>query len=115
MAIRETTKVGGLAVEVRELTVAEVRDWLLKREIGAPVDPVYALALDDCSLEDIAMMTDRSADELAVEPSELADLVALCKRINPHFFRVRAALVSTARAAVEAARLAQSTAPAQPS
>lgn len=113
MALRERVPVGAMSVEVRELTVAEVRDWLLAREVGAPVDPVYALALDDCSLEDIAAMCSTPAEQLAgAAPSDLEGLVAACRRINPHFFRVRAVLNSAALLNLSALQPPQSNATA---
>ncbi len=90
--------VGALTVNVRELTFGEVRDWMVSSEAGAAIDPLHALAFDDCSLDDIARMCDRSAAELeAFTPSELESLVRTCKEINPHFFRLRAALSGVAQ------------------
>lgn len=90
--------VGALAVNVRELTFGEVRDWMVSSEAGAAIDPLHALAFDDCSLDDLARMCDRSAAELEeFTPSELESLVRTCKELNPHFFRLRAALSGVAQ------------------
>lgn len=88
----------GLSVSVRELTVAEVRAWLVEAEAGAAVDPLRAMVFDDCSLDDLARMSDVPAETLEqFTTSELAPLHDAAKALNPHFFRVRAALIRVAR------------------
>ena len=106
--------VGGRSVAVRELTVGQVRDWLIEAEMGADVDPIHALALEDCSLDDLARMSDNSARELeAYAPSELVELTEACKALNPHFFRVRVALNGVTRLMLkEAEQLASTATPA---
>lgn len=87
----------GLPVTVRELTVAEVRSWLVEAESGAPVDPLRAMVFDDCSLDDMARMVDVAAAALEqFTNSELEPLRDACRALNPHFFRVRAALARVA-------------------
>lgn len=86
-------------VTARELTVAEVRTWLVEVEAGTEVDPLGSMIFDDCSLSDLARMSD--VDPAALEGltyGELAPLRDACKMLNPHFFRVRAALQKVARA-----------------
>lgn len=108
--------VGELAVNVRELTVAEVRAWMVECEAGATTDPLHALAFEDCGLDDIARMCDVSVAVLEnYTLSELADLVTTCKALNPHFFRVRAALSGVARMMLEEAKALRSTAAPAPS
>ena len=104
---------GARTVTVRELTVREVRDWLTAQEVARESDVIGALALDECSLDDLAHMSDISAVDLeGYAPSELVDLVSLCKALNPHFFKVRAALSSVARLVLTEAQALASTAPA---
>ncbi len=104
MRATRIVRVGDRPVTVKELTVGEVRAWVVDVEAGATIDPLHALALDECSLSDLARMSDIAAADLeAYAPSELADLVAACKALNPHFFRVRAALAATARTMMEEA------------
>ena len=80
-------------VTVRELTVAEVRDWATESAAAGHRDPVHAFALPDLGLDELARMTDSSAGELeSFAPSELDELVAAAKSLNPHFFRLRSAL-----------------------
>lgn len=96
-AIREID-LPGLRVVVRELTVSEVRSWLVEAESGAPVDPLRALVFDDCSLDDLARMSDAPAEALEqFTAGELATLHDAAKGLNPHFFRVRAALTRVAQ------------------
>lgn len=101
-------------VTVKELTVGEVRNWLLDAETGVSEDPLHALALEDCSLADLARMSDIDARALEdYAPSELAPLIAAARELNPHFFRVRAALSGVARMMLkEAEALALSKTPA---
>lgn len=104
MRATRSVTLGDRAVTVKELTVGEVRAWVVEVETGATVDPLHALALDACSLADLARMSDIAAGELErYTPSELAPLVTACRELNPHFFRVRAALVATARKMMDAA------------
>lgn len=98
MAATRTVTVGATAVTVRELTFGEVRDWLTETETGQAEDPLHALALEECSLADLARMSSISVRELEdYTPTILTDLLAACKALNPHFFRVRAALSGVAR------------------
>jgi hypothetical protein len=85
-------------VTVKELTVGEVRNWMLDVETGKGEDPLHALALEECSLADLARMAEIEASALEdYTPSELAPLMEAAKALNPHFFRVRAALSGVAR------------------
>ena len=87
---------GGLVVTVRELTVAEVRALLITEEQAS--DPLQAMMFDGFGLGDLLLMSDASAADLEqFAPSELQPLVDACQKLNPHFFRVRAALVRVAR------------------
>ena len=112
MAVTRSVSVGDRLVTVRELTVREVRDWLADADCGAPDDPIHALAHEDCSLSDLARMSDIAARDLEdYTPSELEALVATARKLNPHFFRVRAALSGVARLMLREAAALVSTAP----
>jgi hypothetical protein len=90
--------IGSESIEVRELTVAEVRAWMSEIEAIPQRDALHALALEDCGIDDLARMCNVSTHQLeAFSPSQLAPVVAAAKELNPHFFRVRAALNSVAR------------------
>lgn len=115
MALTHRLAAGSLTVTVRELTVREVRDWALKAEQGLiEVDPVAALALEDASLQDMAFMCDATVAELEVlAPSELAELVAVCRKLNPHFFRLKGAMAGAALVMRDQAQRLPSGAPAR--
>ena len=84
-----------LAVVVRELTVAEVRNALLTDE--AVGDPLQSMVFDGFGLGDLLAQCDASAADLErFTPSELAPLVDACRELNPFFFRVRAVLARSA-------------------
>lgn len=108
-ASRVVTLPGGLSVTVRELTVREVRDWLVADP--AP-DPLRAYVFEDFSLDDLARMSDVAPEALeSYAPSELAPLVQAAQSLNPHFFRPRAALAQVTRALLAESWPTPSTAP----
>lgn len=106
MPATRTIQLGERAVTVRELTVADVRELLITEPRQA--DPLHALAFDGFGLHDIACQCDATADDLEpFAPSDLQPLVDACRELNPHFFRVRAALSGVARLMLaEAERMA---------
>lgn len=113
MPLTYDVQAGPLTVTVRELTVREVRDWAQSIEMGLiKVDPVAFMAMEDCSLQDMEFMTDKTVAELEVlAPSELAEIVAICRKLNPHFFRLRAAMSGAALVMREEALRSVSSAP----
>ena len=102
--------VGERSVAVKELTVTEVRDWIAEAEAGLSVDPVRAMVFDDCSLDDLARLSDMLADDMeACTVAQLTPLRDKAKALNPHFFRVREALISVSRAIQAGLALSSST------
>lgn len=90
---RQVTLPNGETATVRELTVAEVRDWVTDSAAAGARDPIHALALDGLGLDELARMVSCTAADLeAFAPSELAELLETAKALNPHFFRLRSAL-----------------------
>lgn len=89
--LTETLDIGGRAVTIQELSVAEVRAWLMQSAEGmASADPVGALLLPDITLTDIARMTDLiPADMERMAPSDLDAVAGHCKRVNSFFFSLR--------------------------
>lgn len=99
MSATKVVELAGVQVTVRELTVAEVRTWLAEIEAGVVVDPLGSMVFDDCSLDDLARMSDATAAGMEMLTyGELLPLRDACKALNPHFFRVRAAVQKVARA-----------------
>ena len=101
-------------VVVREITVGEVRDWLIDVESGnGQADLVTGTVWPDFGLDDLARMCNASVADLeAYIPSERETLVVACKELNPHFFRPRAAVAKVARAMQAELQRTQSTAAA---
>lgn len=81
--------VGDRIFTVHEMTVAEVRQWLLDVENGtAVVDPVGEFVVTGCSVADLARMCHVQAAEFdAFRPSEIQPVVEAAKKLNPHFSR----------------------------
>ena len=92
--------IDGRAVTVRELTVAEVRNWLkdLEQVREGGIDLVTEGIMADASISDVARMTDLSPEDLDnLTPSQIEEVVTSCREINPHFFRLRDRLLEAAR------------------
>lgn len=85
-------KIGGRLVNVRELTVGQVREYIAMEEAGSrSIDPVTDLILEDVSLRDLVAMTDLSLDEIdGMTTRELDEVVHICKEMNPGFFLMAA-------------------------
>lgn len=101
MAVTKTVSLGEcLSVTVRELTVAEVRDWAVELGNGErKIDIGGEYAFDGYSLDDLLRMSNaKLADLECLTPSELAPLAAACQEVNPHFFKARAAVDAANRA-----------------
>lgn len=87
IAARRTVEFPSRTIIVRELTVAEVRAWIIDLETG--IQPDHFLSMLDASfnLSDLPRMTDASAAQIeALRPSELDHLVRVAKALNPDFF-----------------------------
>ncbi|MGH1509514.1 phage tail assembly protein [Ralstonia solanacearum] len=91
MALTKTTHVTDRDVQVRELTVQEVRDWYAALATSTDeVDVVGLLLFGDVTLGDIERMTDLTPAALAtLAPSDVARVIADVKEVNPHFFDLR--------------------------
>jgi hypothetical protein len=87
-------------VTVRELTVLQVRNWLSEAEQPKARDVVSEALFSDCSLGDLQRMTSLTAGQIdALRPSQIREVIALCKELNPDFFGLRALLVRAPAAA----------------
>lgn len=89
--------VNGIAIKVKELTVAEVRHWMMDmavQESKCPEDNI-AIVLDQglfegIGLSDILRMTDMTKCQMEhFTPSELQVVIQKCKELNPDFFGMR--------------------------
>ena len=88
-------QLGNTSVTVRELTVLQVRNWLA--EVVQPSvqsDIVDQALFGDCALSDLQRMTSLSSEQIdQLRPSQLREVIALCKELNPDFFGFMARLV----------------------
>lgn len=98
----ETINLDGIKVTIRELTVADVRDWLKSIETPSPkVDAVDKLLIEGEDLSDLLRMTNLTSDDInLMTPSGLRRLYASCKEVNADFFGLRARLEELGRAAL---------------
>ena len=89
--------VDGQAVICRELTVLQVRGWLNDMVQATVEDPLDSALFADCSLGDVKRMTDLNDDRInAMRPSQLVQVIAVCKELNPHFFALRGRMLKAA-------------------
>ena len=85
-------------VTVRELTFADVRDWLRRREILKSRDVIHALAFEDFGIDDLAEMSDATTEEMEACAVRTQAADRSLQGAEPAFFRTRAALAQAARA-----------------
>ncbi len=91
-ALTKTIDLGDCTVTVRELTVAEVRAWLREAETAGEgeVDIVGEALMEECSFDDLARMSDLAVEEMDdLAPSEIAQVIAAAREVNPAFFGLR--------------------------
>lgn len=86
--------VDGLAVLVREVDVATGRRLMMET-----TESVYdAMLMEDLRFSDLQLLTDLTPAQIdALRPSQLAEVVGVCKRMNPHFFAMAARLAALSR------------------
>ena len=97
MAVKTPVKIGEHVVVVRELAVEEVRDWMVAIEGKThSVDPVGDFLFEDVAIADLEMMCEMpegfSFD--ALTPSQIQPILEEARKLNPHFFRVRAVVAA---------------------
>lgn len=103
MRKEDLINVNGIAIKVKELTVAEVRHWMMdmaaQEESKKPEDNI-GIVLDQglfegIGLSDIVRMTDLTKCQIEhFTPSELQVVIQKCKELNPDFFGMRGRLLS---------------------
>ena len=89
MRVIREIEVAGLKVQVRELTVGEIRAWL--KDAAAPGgDLVDAALFDDFGIPDLCRMTDLKAEDVdALQPSDMRKIAAVAQEVNADFFAMR--------------------------
>lgn len=79
--------IGGMQVICRELTVMQVRKWLEEASQPANMDTVSAVLFKDCTINDVVRMTSLTAEQIDdLRPSQVEQVIDICKELNPHFF-----------------------------
>lgn len=91
IAVREVVEFGEGAtaryVEVRELTLAQLRVWLAQAAANPSTDWLAACLLEEGDIADLVHFSDLTpAGAEAYTPSELAHVWARVKVVNAHFF-----------------------------
>lgn len=100
MRVIREIEVGGRKVQVRELTVGEIRAWM-KDSGMVSGDLVDAALFEEFSLPDLLRMTDLTTDDVAgMAPSELRQVFAVAEEVNADFFGMRSRALALGRAAL---------------
>lgn len=90
--------IGERNVQVLELTLGEIRAWLRDISTGGASagDLVDALLFADFDPDALRRMTGMTSEQLdAFTPSELHQVAAACREVNPDFFAMRQRMVET--------------------
>ena len=96
MRLTERIETGAGAVTLRELTVGEVRRWLAEISSGIelPTDLVGNVLFDRFSLFELALFIDGAAPDYdALTQSEVRQIEATARTLNPDFFGFRQRLL----------------------
>lgn len=87
IAVHRTVDFPSRTIVVREMTVAEIRAWIIDLETGIQPDEFLSLLNAGFSLADLPRLTDATAAQIeALRPSELERLVSIAKALNPDLF-----------------------------
>lgn len=98
MRKEDRINVNGVPITIKELTVAEVRHWMMdmiEKEKSTDESEQLEFVLDqklfeDIGISDIVRMTDLTADVVRdFTPSEFRTVIERCKVLNPDFFGMR--------------------------
>lgn len=88
MRVIREIDLGGKPVQVKELTVGDIRRWLASKE--TPDGLVDSLLFEEVSLSDLEFLTDLDAAAVdALTPTEIEKILALAKEVNQAFFVMR--------------------------
>lgn len=100
MRVTREFDLGGVKVNIVELTLGEIRAWLKDVATASP-DPegvVDALLFDDFDPAALLRMTDLSREQLdAFTPTDLRKLAAECREVNADFFAMRQRMAAAQR------------------
>ncbi|MFV3367562.1 hypothetical protein ACNFH5_05205 [Pseudomonas sp. NY15435] len=98
MALTQTVRLGEVIVQVRELTVGEIRQMLKSMAEGGDGDMVDYAVLEEIGLRELLLMTDLEQEIIeGLAPSQLRKVYEACREINKDFFALRARVEETGR------------------
>lgn len=98
MRVIREIEIGGRKVQVKELTVGEIRAWLKDAQFGAS-DVVDVLLFEDIDLPALARMTDLDAAAIeAMTPGDLRRVIDAAREVNADFFAMRDRVTASGRA-----------------
>lgn len=102
MALKQTVSLGEINVQVRELTVGEIRQLLKTMAEGADGDLVEYAILEEIGLRELQLMTDLELEIIEdLAPSQLREVYQACREINKDFFALRGRVEETGRRVLE--------------
>ena len=100
MRVIREIEVAGLKIQVRELTVGEIRAWL-KDSGMVSGDLVDAALFEEFSLPDLQRMTDLTTEAVAgLTPGDLREVFKACEEVNADFFAMRSRALVLGRSAL---------------
>ena len=103
MRVVREIEIAGRKVQVKELTVGEIRAWLKSSAEGS-LDVVDATLFEDFGIDDLRHMTDLSADDIdAMTPAAIRELEKVAREVNADFFGMRSRLVAMGRQVIQRA------------
>lgn len=98
MAIKRNLEINAKNIEINELSVSQVRDWIKGTASQRFDDPVDYLLFDDFVVNELTCFTSLSAAEInEFTPRELRLVVDAVKEVNPHFFELTTKLATMGR------------------
>jgi hypothetical protein len=87
MRIIKECDVAGQKVQVKELTVGEIRAWLAGKT--EPGDLVDSMLFEELSLSDLPVLTSLSAEAVeALTPAEIDAILPVIREVNGRFFQM---------------------------
>lgn len=102
MALKQTLDFDGLRVEVRELTVGEIRQLLKTMADGSGGDLVDSMLLEEIGLAELQLMTNLEPEQLDdLTPGQLRKVYEACREVNKDFFDLRGRVEQVGRRILE--------------
>lgn len=113
-------QIDGKSILLRELTVADIRNWLAALAVAddAPVDLADVLLFEDAGLRvgDFARLTNLSPEAIAaLTPAALEQVLAKSREVNPRFFLALGRVLALGRMSIQQRPSPTSSAPARSS